>query len=142
MEKNNGLIAKIVYVYEGKTQVAPHGKRKELIHAHYFCGVNNGNENLKFWDEIYQYLDQNYDLDAVKKIYLNADGGNWIQSGMRQIKGITYVLDEFHLEKYLLKLIPHKKVEDRTKALGELRKTIQNKTKKEFQQIVEKQKQE
>lgn len=105
--KNNGLIAKLVYVYEGKENGDLQNGRKVLVNPHYFCGVNNGEENLEFWDEIYHYLDRNYDLEHVKKIYLNADGGSWIKSGMRRIHGITYVLDGFHLEKYLLKLTSH-----------------------------------
>jgi hypothetical protein len=30
--------------------------------------------------------------------YLNADGGGWIKAGMKRLEGVTYVLDEFHLE--------------------------------------------
>ena len=48
-------------------------------------------------------------LEKVKKIYLNADGGTWIQSGKKRIAGITSVLDEFHLQKYLLKMTGHMK---------------------------------
>lgn len=40
---------------------------------------------------------------------LNIDGGTWIQSGKKRITGITSVLDEFHLQKYLLKMPGHLK---------------------------------
>lgn len=49
-------------------------------------------------------MDSHYDLEKVKKIYLNADGGGWIQSGKKRIVGTISVLDEFHLKKYLLKM--------------------------------------
>ncbi len=35
----------------------------------------------------------------MEKIYLNADEGSWIKAGRKQLGGITYVLDGFHLEK-------------------------------------------
>ena len=47
---------------------------------------------------------------------------------MKRIAGITYVLDEFHLEKYLIKLTSHMK-DSREDALDELRTAIRRKTK-------------
>ena len=38
---------------------------------------------------------------------MNADGGSWIKAGKNRIKGITYVLDEFHMRKYLTKMTSH-----------------------------------
>ena len=74
----------MVCVYEGKEEETFHGKRRVLTNCHYFCGVNSKEANLKFWDDIYQYLERNYDLDQVKKIYLNADGGSWIKTGAKR----------------------------------------------------------
>ena len=74
--------------------------------------------------------------NKVKKIYLNADGGGWIKSGMKRIAGIVYVLDEFHLEKYLTKLTSHMK-DSREDAADKLRTAIRSKSKKEFEEIVE-----
>ena len=102
-QKNNCIIAKLVYVYEGIEKEAPQSKRHKLINPYYFCRVCDGEANIKFWDEIYRYLDNHYDLSKVKKIYINSDGGGWIKSGMRRIAGVVHVLDEFHLEKYMIK---------------------------------------
>lgn len=107
--KNNCLITKLVYVHEGIEKEAPKSKRQKLINPHYFCGTSYEENNTEFWDEIYEYISNHYDLDKVKKIYLSSDGGAWIKSGMKRIAGITYVLDEFHLEKYLTKLTSHMK---------------------------------
>lgn len=93
-----------MYVYEGKEKGPPKGGRRKLINCHYFCGTGSGASNDAFWDGIYRYLERNYDLENVKKIYLNADGRSWIKAGMKRIAGVTYVLDGFHLEKYLTKL--------------------------------------
>lgn len=135
-QKNNCLITKLVYVHEGIEKEAPKSKRHKLVNPYYFCGTSYGEENTVFWDEVYEYINNHYDLDKVKKIYLNADGGSWIKSGMKRIAGITYVLDEFHLEKYLTKLTSHMK-DSREDASDELRSAIRSKTKKDFEEIVE-----
>lgn len=135
-QKNNCLITKLVYVYEGIENESPKSRRHRLINPYYFCGVNSGEENLKFWDEIYEYLSSHYDLEKVKKIYVNSDGGSWIKAGMNRITGITHVLDEFHLEKYLTKLTSHMK-DSREDVAEELRKAIRSKTKAEFTELVE-----
>lgn len=108
-QKNNCLITKLVYIHEGIEKEAPKSKRHKLVNPYYFCGTSYGEENSEFWDEVYEYISNHYDLDKVKKIYLSSDGGTWIKSGMKRIAGITYVLDEFHLEKYLIKLTSHMK---------------------------------
>ena len=136
-QKNNCLIVKLVYIYEGIENESPKSKRHCLVNPYYFCGVNNGEGNIRFWEEIYEYLSSHYDLDKVKKIYINSDGGSWIKSGMNRIAGITHVLDEFHLEKYLIKLTSHMK-DSKTDAADELRATIRSKTKADFVELVEK----
>ena len=72
----------------------------------------------------------------MKKIYLNADGGGWIETAKTRIKGVTYVLDEFHLQKYLMKMISHMK-DSADDALRELRKAIRNGTKADLVEVVE-----
>ena len=50
--KNNGLIAKMVCVYEGKEEEAIHSRGRILTNRHYFCGVNSGEANLQFWGAV------------------------------------------------------------------------------------------
>ena len=135
-QKNNCLITKLVYVHEGIEKEAPKSKRHKLVNPYYFCGTSYSEDNAVFWDEVYEYINHHYDLDKVKKIYLNADGGGWIKSGMRRIAGIVYVLDGFHLEKYLMKLTSHMK-DSREDAAEELRSAIRSKTKKDFEEIID-----
>jgi hypothetical protein len=136
-QKNNCLITKIVYVYEGMENESPKSKRHRLVNPYYFCGVKNGGDNAKLWDEIYDYIDSRYELEKVKKIYLNSDGGSWIKAGMKRISGISHVLDEFHLEKYITKLTSHMK-DSRDDAADELRTAIRSKNKKDFEELVDK----
>lgn len=51
-QKNNNLITKLVYVCEGIENESPKSKRHRLVNPYYFCRVNTGEDNLKFWDEI------------------------------------------------------------------------------------------
>lgn len=134
--KNNCVLAKLVYVYEGIEPESPRSKRNKLVNPHYFSGVYDGADNAKLWDEVYAYLDSHYELEKVKKIYLNADGGTWIQSGKKRIEGITSVLDEFHLQKYLLKMTGHMKdsVDDARKELCD---EIKRGTKADFWEVIE-----
>lgn len=134
--KKNCLITKLVYVHEGIEREAPKSKRYKLINPHYFCRVCDGKENEAFWDEIYEYINSHYQLEKVKKIYLNADGGSWIGTARTRIKGLTYVLDEFHLQKYLIRLTSHMK-DSTDDAYKELRRAIRRGTKGDFFEIVE-----
>lgn len=134
--KNNSVLAKLVYVYEGIEPEAPRSKRHKLVNPHYFSGVYDGADNAKLWDEVYAYLESHYDLKKVKKIYLNADGGTWIRSGKKRIAGITSVLDGFHLQKYLLKMTGHMK-DNAEDARKELWDAIKRGTRSDFQEVVE-----
>ncbi len=140
-QKNNGAIAKLIYVHEGIAEESERNARHKLKNVHYFCRVCEGEENKRLWDEVYEYIENSYDLSKVKKLYLSADGGKWIMSGKRQIAGITYVLDEFHIKKYLRKI---------TRCFGkqekelekELIKSIVIGTKKEFEEKIRELKEE
>lgn len=140
-QKTNGAIAKLIYVHEGIEQENEKSRRHVLKNPYYFCRVCEGKENKALWDEVYEYIENTYDLSKIKKIYLSADGGSWILSGKRQIAGMTYVLDEFHLKKYLQKITRHfwkkeKELEE------ELIKIICYGTKKKFEEKIEERKKE
>lgn len=106
--KNNCQIAKLIYVYEGVEPTAPGSRRKQLINPYYFSGIYKGTkENNRLWDEVYHYIESNYDLDVIKKIYLNSDAGEWIKAGKSRIAGVVHILDEFHINKYLTKATSH-----------------------------------
>ncbi len=105
--KSNTVMTKLVYVYEGIEPTAPKSSRSRLVHPHYFSGVYNGADNEKLWEEVYAYLEHTYDLTKVKKIYIQGDGAAWITKGHRHLAGLTMVLDEFHLRKYITAMTRH-----------------------------------
>ena len=51
--KNNGIIAKLVYVYEGIEPESAGSKRNRLINPHYFSRTSTGTDNKSFWDEVF-----------------------------------------------------------------------------------------
>ena len=100
--KANTVLSKIVYVYEGKDSEHPSGGKKRLINAKYFSGIYEGNKgNESLWKEVAEYIKYNYDVDKIKRIFINGDGAPWIKSGTKYIEKSTFVIDKFHLNKYI-----------------------------------------
>src|SRR5690554_3186753 len=88
---------KLIYVHEGKKYKSK--GRYELINKRYFTGSLKNSEEL--WLEVANYLEEAYEMDRVEKIYISGDGASWIKEGLNWIKGSEYVLDYFHLSKYV-----------------------------------------
>lgn len=134
--KNNGIIAKLVYVYEGIEPESAGSKRNRLINPHYFSRTSTGTDNKSFWDEVFDYIEKTYDVGRIEKIYLNGDGGNWMREGRNRLPEMITTVDEFHLQKYLLKLSGHMK-ESKEDVMSELRRIITKGTKREFVELTD-----
>lgn len=133
--KLNGAISKLIYIHEGIEPEAPKSKRHKLINPHYFCR-GSGQDNRELWEEVFKYIDDTYETDKIKRIYLSSDGGGWIKAGYRGLADVTFVLDEYHLSKYIAKLTDH--MEDSAEdAKAEIYDCIRNKTKAEFNDLAE-----
>jgi hypothetical protein len=133
--KRNGAISKLIYVFEGIEPEAPKSKRSRLINPHYFCRGDD-QDNKALWKEVFDYIDATYDMNKIKRIYINSDGGGWIKSGYRGLSDVTFVLDEFHLTKYIFKLTNHMK-DSWVDAQKELYECIRYESKEEFLNKVE-----
>ena len=132
--KNNTLASKLVYVHEGIEPDGPRSKRRHLVNPRYFADAGNAQGNNALWDKVYQYICDTYQVDKIKKIYLSADGGAWIKSGMKRINGLVFVMDGFHLSKYMTRLTSHMK-DSAEDARRELYKALRRGTKEEFCEI-------
>lgn len=133
--KNNTIEPKLIYVHEGIGKSAPGGKRNCLMNTHYFSRTTTGSDDTrKFWNEVYRYITDTYDMDYVRKIYLNSDGGGWIMMARRELHGLSHVLDEFHLEKCITKLTGHMK-NSTDEAKKELRDAIRKGTEADFEDV-------
>lgn len=98
---DNGRIIKLVYVHEG---IEMEGKRRSLKHRKYFGGYYTGEENKRLWEEVKEYIEETYDTDSLETIYFQSDGGGWMKKGM-ELLGADFVLDEFHLKKYVKRMV-------------------------------------
>lgn len=98
---DNGRIIKLVYVHEG---IETEGKRRSLKHRKYFVGYYTGEENKRLWEEVKEYIEETYDTDSLETIYFQSDGGGWMKKGM-ELLGADFVLDEFHLKKYVKRMV-------------------------------------
>ncbi len=83
---------------------------------HIFCGVYKGSENnYKFWQEVQDYISANYDLDVLERVYVAGDGAAWIRTGAEVLLNGRFVLDKFHMMKYLNQAVCHLENEDEMK---------------------------
>ena len=98
--KSENEITKLVYVHEGRE-----GDRNNLKNAKFFSGVYNKSEDL--WEEVLSYIDDSYDMDYIETIFLAGDGANWIKNGLKEIPKTKYILDRYHLNKYVIMATGH-----------------------------------
>jgi hypothetical protein len=94
---------KLVYVHEGRKKISK--DRWKLKNVRYFSGVYANSDEL--WAEVLDYIDKAYDMGTIEKIYLSGDGAPWIKNGLGWIKGSIYVLDRYHLSKYVTQATAH-----------------------------------
>lgn len=99
--KENGIISKLVYVHEGIKPESDNNKRNQLINPHYFASTCRDIDNEDFWNDVDNYIQATYDTQNIPYIFLMADGGRWIKTALKCIPRLIYVLDEFHLNKYI-----------------------------------------
>ena len=104
--QNDGkkTISRLIYVHEGLEKV--NKTRNKLKNVKYFSGLyKNSFEDL--WLEVIDYIDDHYDVDAIETTYLAGDGAGWIKEGLHWLPRPKYVLDRYHLNKYVLKATGH-----------------------------------
>jgi hypothetical protein len=102
LQNASNTIAKLVYVHEG---IKKQGKRFELKNTHYFAGLYKDVEEL--WLEVLDYIYENYEVDEIETIYLAGDGAEWIKEGLNWLPRPKYILDRYHLNKYVLQATGH-----------------------------------
>lgn len=73
--------------------------RSRTINAMHFVDENFDTKAL--WKSVEGYIGASYDIESIEKIYIHADGGKWIASGLASFSNVTRVMDGFHLEKRL-----------------------------------------
>ena len=96
---------KLIYVYE---DVNFDGSKHELVNCHYFGGDYAGTEGTKeLWQEVFDFITESYDEEVLEKIYINGDGADWIRTGAGMHAKARFVLDRFHMHKYIISATRH-----------------------------------
>ena len=99
------------------------------------CGENEGSQrNTEMWNEIFDYIAAAYDEDVLKRIYINGDGAEWIKSGAKLHAKAKFVLDRFHMHKYILAATSHL-LDSAQDVRSEMFRAINGRRKKDAEEI-------
>jgi hypothetical protein len=130
------LMPKLVYVHEGIDYEQSTKKRKVLKNPRYFGGIRDSEE---LWLEVSQYIDDAYDVDKIETVYISGDGAAWIKQGLNWIDKSKFVLDKYHLSKYVKAATAHLEDEDIEQEIDDaLKEADKAWLKKAFAKILEK----
>ena len=94
-----------MYVHEGLGYDESNGNRRKLVNTKYFGGVYEKPEDL--WLEVSKYINEQYDVDKIETIYLSGDGASWIKTGLDWLPKSIFVLDNYHMQKYIKQATGH-----------------------------------
>lgn len=89
---------RLVYIHEGRQSK---NGRNELKNVYYKAYV--GVEAEEIWIDVANYVYDNYEIESIEKIYIAGDGARWIKEGMEWIPKVKFVLDRYHLNKYIIR---------------------------------------
>ena len=119
--KINTIMPKLIVVYEDIIDESPEGSKKHryrLVGKKTFSGVYDGPaENRRLWEKVEQYIYDTYDPDALERVYISGDGASWIKTGVDVIVKSRFVLDKFHIMKYINTSVAHLENADEIKEL-------------------------
>lgn len=102
--KASYTMPKLVYVHEGIDKEKSTSKRTVLKNVRYFGGII-GTEEL--WLKVADYIDKQYNEETIEIIYISRDGAPWIRQGVEWIPKSRYVLDKYHMNKYIKAATAH-----------------------------------
>lgn len=100
LQSGKSVIVPVVCVYEGKVPVCK--GRNRCVNAFHHSEYGDNYDN--FWENVLAEIEARYDISETK-VYLHADGGNWIQKAQDWIPNIVFVLDDYHKNKAIKKAL-------------------------------------
>ena len=109
--KINTIMPKLICLYEdiaNESGEKSKNPRYKLIGKRYFSGVYKGSRaNEELWNQVSRYIDDVYDTEYLERVYIAGDGASWIKTGCEYIENSKFVLDKFHMMKYVNKSVTH-----------------------------------
>ena len=137
--KINTIIPKLICVYEGvenESGEKSKNPRYRLVGKRYFCCCYKGEaQNIRFWEEVRDYILEAYDTDVLERVYIAGDGASWIKAGLEVIENSKFVLDKYHIMTYINKSLSHLLEDDIEELKGELWSAINGAKKQELREI-------
>ena len=104
--KKGCTISKIITIYTRKRTLTkpdriPEVKqvRKELVDKFTFSGLYKDTQEM--WEDVAYYIDCIYKKEEIETAFVMGDGASYIKAGTEWIAKSVFVLDTFHLEKYI-----------------------------------------
>lgn len=125
---------RIIVVYENAVS---NGKRIELKEKRHFGGIYK-NKIHELWDEVSLYIEENYDMEYLKRVFIQGDGATWIKTGLEWVQKSIYVLDKFHMMKAINGIVGKMTKEtkkEKTNYKKRIYKSIEKFEFKEFKEI-------
>ncbi|MST61598.1 ISLre2 family transposase [Peptostreptococcus anaerobius] len=123
-------IVPMVSVSEGIKAISK--SRRKTINIQHFVDKEFNTKDL--WRIVDKYIQKNYDVGELEKLYIHADGGMWIKNGLEDYSQRVYVCDGFHVKKYLNTI---RKIGDDKKIVKNLEKLIKENKKEEAKVLLE-----
>lgn len=97
MQEGKSVIVPLITVHEGIKRICK--GRNSCINATHFSRYGIKTEEL--WEEVYAWIDESYRLENIERIYIHGDGASWIKVGLEKMPNSKFVLDGYHIEKYI-----------------------------------------
>lgn len=99
---NKSFISRLAYLYEYKRESPKCKGRKELVNTFYFGGLYPGSDGIeKFWGNVNHFIEQTYNTEKIKHIFVSGDGAQWIKSGVKYLDKALSCADKYHLMQYI-----------------------------------------
>ena len=104
--KKGCTISKIITIYTRKRTLTKEERipevkqvRKELVDKFTFSGLYKDTQEM--WEDVAYYIDCTYKKDEIETAFVMGDGATYIKAGTEWIAKSVFVLDTFHLKKYI-----------------------------------------
>jgi hypothetical protein len=89
-------IVKLIAIHE---PIERRGKRGYLPKR--FCMTSYQESTEDFWIRVAKEIDKRYGTRKDLQVYIHGDGASWIKTGLEWINNSIFVLDKYHLNKYI-----------------------------------------
>ena len=100
LQNGKNVQVKLVYIHEG---IQEQGSRRELVNPRYLTWPLAADNDL-LWETVSSYIEEQYDSEYLKHVFLSGDCAPWIRKGEEWLYPCVPVLDGYHTMKALRSL--------------------------------------